>query len=137
MEDTSLKLTPTDLYKICGFLGLDKSAFAQQLGVTLAYLSRVLNGKNKLTVNLENKALQLLEDYIRAQPKNLLVQIVRDTSLQSLSTEERYSMSFLRKALAGFSLEELSILRQNLRSYKFELKYQLQKEMSEVRESTN
>lgn len=137
MEDTSLKLTPTDLYKICGFLGLDKSAFAQQLGVTLAYLSRVLNGKNKLTVNLENKALQLLEDYIRAQPKNLLVQIVRDTSLQSLSTEERYSMSFLRKALAGFSLEELSILRQNLRSYKFELKYQLQKEMSEITESKN
>lgn len=45
----AILLKSQELLRVNGFLGCDKTAFAQALGITPAYLSRLLHDKDKMT----------------------------------------------------------------------------------------
>ena len=38
MSNESFDLTAPDIYRICGFLGMDKGTFSEELGFSRAYL---------------------------------------------------------------------------------------------------
>lgn len=120
MDYEKISLTPQDLLRIGGFMGCDKGTFAEKLGVSPAYLSRVLKGKDALSAKLCAQALQLLQNYIKEHSDDLLSDRIRDLYISSMSKEQRLSLPFLRKLWTDFTREDFYTLSQRKRTYRWQ-----------------
>lgn len=101
----SIILTRLDLMRICGFIGCDKTEFAQKLGVTKSYLSRLLCGKNAITANISTKALVLLEQYVLTRPSDFLTLKIGWHVLTQLQGKSENDFRFLMQQLRQAELE--------------------------------
>lgn len=111
-------LTSADLIRIAGFMGLDKRTFSERLGISFAYLSRVLNGKDPLTHNILTKTLSLLETYIENNPGDLVSCMIRDCSLKYLSQQNKLSPSLKRRINnSGYTIDDFSTLERVMHSF--------------------
>lgn len=122
MNPEYAELLPSDLVRIGGFLGCAKGEFAAKLGVSSAYLSRIINGKNPLSVTLEEKAMELLAEHIKNAPGDKVVQAIRDLSLKYMPKEQALSETWLRSIWEGYSKEDFETLSQRRRSIVNDLK---------------
>lgn len=68
------EITAQDIIRIGGFLGYEKGEFAEKLGISTSYLSRLLKGKNPLSKSIVERALTLFEEHVLKCPNDHLVQ---------------------------------------------------------------
>lgn len=118
----TVELIASDLTRIAGFLGLDNGEFAKQLEVSPAYLSRVINVRDKLTSVIIDKALQLLEKHIKTLPEDQVASVIRDLSFKYMPKEKALSETWLRVIWSNYTKEDFTTLSQRRRSIVHDLK---------------
>ncbi len=82
----AILLKSQELLRVSGFLGCDKTAFAQALGITPAYLSRLLHDKDKMTPQISNRAIELLHSYLKSHPHDPLTERIRNFAYDRKAT---------------------------------------------------
>lgn len=117
----TLELKADDILRIAGFLGCDQAEFAARLGISKAYMSRIVNGKDPLTAPIVEKTMRQIEQFIKDNPDDKITQAISDLSYKNMPKEKTLSMTWLRKQWANYTEEDLKVLSQRRRSYVHEM----------------
>ncbi len=82
------ELQAEDILRIAGFMGCSQAEFAAKLGISAAYLSRIMNGKDPLTASIVKKTMQLAEQFIKDHPEDKITQIICALSYKHMPKEK-------------------------------------------------
>lgn len=80
-------ITSEGVQRVGGFLGLNNTQFAEKLGVTGAYLTRVLRHKTPMTDSLRSKVIHLLDEYFEKNPNDEFSKMLCIELLQRMPTD--------------------------------------------------
>ena len=122
-----VELQAEDILRIAGFMGCDQAEFAAKLGISKAYMSRIINGKDPLTSSIVDKTMRLVEQFIKDHPEDKITHTICDLSYKNMPKEKTLSMRWLRRLWADYTEEDLKILSQRRRSYVHEMNKAKQK----------
>lgn len=123
----TVELQAEDILRIAGFMGCDQAEFAAKLGISKAYMSRMMNGKDPLTSSIADKTMRLVEQFIIEHPEDKITQTICDLSYKNMPKEKTLSMTWLRRLWADYTEEDLKVLSQRRRSYVHEMNKAKQK----------
>lgn len=82
------ELQADDILRIAGFMGCSQAEFAAKLGISTAYMSRIMNGKDPLTASVVKKTMQLAEQFIKDHPEDKITQIICELSVNNMPKEK-------------------------------------------------
>lgn len=102
-------------------MGCEHRGAAARLGVSVSYLSRVINGKMPVSEAMSAKMLALFQEYLETHPEDRMVALIWEQGLKR-SESQFLSLPFLRQIFSTFTPEDFKNLSQRARTFRHEQK---------------